>query len=139
MPPIQGQHVIHATAWHQLLLRDDGPDSYPDKGQLIIDSDYAVYLKDKRLVYIQHNCSLDEALTRFILHVIPVDKTIIEGNEHDNKDFYFGWNGMRIVDTCIVVRDLPSYEIASFSTGQYIGGRNPTGDKWIATYHMPAE
>ena len=138
-PPIQGQHVIHATAWHQLLLRDDGPDSYPDKGQLIIDSDYAVYLKDKRLVYIQHNCSLEEALTRFILHVIPVDKTIIEGNEHDNKDFYFGWNGMRIVDTCIVVRDLPAYDIASFTTGQYKGGHSPTGLRWAATYHIRPE
>ena len=77
--------------------------------------------------------------SRFILHVIPVDKTIIEGNEHDNKDFYFDWFGMRVADTCLVVRDLPSYEIASFSTGQYIGGHNPSGHKWIATYHMPAE
>ena len=138
-PFLYDQYLAPATAWQQLLLRDDGPDAYPDKGQLIIDSDYSVYLKEKRLVFVRSMCGPEEYDSRFILHVIPVDKTIIEGNEHDNKDFYFAWNGMRIVDTCIVVRDLPSYEIASFSTGQYLGGRNPTGHKWIATYHMPAE
>ena len=138
-PAFHDNNVVPVTAWQQQLLRDDGPIHYPDKGRLIINSDYDVYLKGKRLVYIQPQCSREEVDTRFILHISPVDKNILEGREHQNEDFYFAWNGMRIVDSCIVVRDLPSYEIASFRTGQYIGGSNPTGDKWIATYHMPAE
>ena len=44
---------------------------------------------------------------------------------------------MRIATTCIVVRDLPAYEIATITTGQYIGGANPTGHKWLAAFEMP--
>ena len=61
---------------------------------------------------------------------------LITAGNMDNRDFYFAWNGMRIVDTCIVVQDLPAYDIASFTTGQYIGGRRPTGHKWIATHRL---
>ncbi len=131
--------MTQATAWQQLLLRDDGPDSYPDKGRLIIDSDYQVYVKDKRLVYIKHNCDIEETRSRFILHVIPVDKDILEGRESLNHDFYFALIGMRLFDTCIVVRELPDYEIASLVTGQYEGGHNPTGVKWAIEFHMPEQ
>ena len=72
-PRIQGQHVVQAAAWLQLLLKNDGPDAYPDKGRLIIDSDYRVFLNNKRLVYVRPNCSYEDTGTRFILHVIPVD------------------------------------------------------------------
>ena len=46
---------------------------------------------------------------------------------------------MRVADTCIVVRDLPAYEIASFTTGEYEGGHTPTGVKWAVRYYMPAQ
>ena len=130
-------NVVPVTAWQELLLRDDPPETLPDKGDLIIDADYAVYLKDKRLVYIQRDCNREEVESRFILHIIPVDKAILEGREHHNEDFFFAWNGMRIAGTCIVVRDLPAYEIATITTGQYIGGANPTGHKWLAAFEMP--
>ena len=138
-PHLHGQYAAPATAWQQLLLRDDGTNALLDKGQLIINSDYAVYLRDKRLVYVQPMCGPEEFDSRFILHVVPVDRTILEGREHDNQDFYFDWNGIRLAETCIVVRDLPAYEIASFTTGQYIGGQNPRGDKWLAVYRMGAQ
>ena len=77
-----------------------------------------------------------EVHTRFILHVTPVDKSLLGDREHDNKDFIFAWNGMFIGDTCIVVQDLPAYDISSFRTGQYSGGSPPTGHTWIATFEM---
>ena len=135
----QEQYVIPAPAWLQLLLRHKGPDSYPDRGNLIVDSEYQVYINKKRLAYIRYNCSLEERHTRFILHVVPVDTKLLEGRESFNFDFYFQWNGMRIMDNCIVVRDLPTYEISSITTGQYIGGHTPTGVKWAAKYHMPVQ
>ncbi len=138
-PHIQSQHIVAAAAWQQLLLRDDGPDSYPDKGQLIVDSDYQVYLKDKRLVYVRHNCSLKERHTRFILHVVPVDTKLLDGRESFNHDFYYQWNGMWFMDTCIVVRVLPAYEIASITTGQYKGGHIPNGVEWAVKYYMPVQ
>lgn len=138
-PQFLDNHVTPATAWQQFLLRDDGPDAFPDKGKLIIDSDYAVYLKDKRLVYVRPLCERKEVESRFILHIAPVDEKILAGRESINQDFYFTWNGLRIVDTCIVVQDLPDYDIASFTTGQYLGGHTPTGHKWIAAYDVGAE
>jgi hypothetical protein len=136
-PVISDQYAAPVSAWLQLLLQDPQHTVSSKEGILIIESDYRVYLENNRLTYIQLNCEQEEIESRFILHVIPVDKTILNGGEHANKDFNFAWNGMRVVDTCIVVRDLPAWEIASFKTGQYIGGRNSAGHKWLATYTMP--
>ena len=61
----------------------------------------------------------------FILHVTPVDKSLLGDREHDNKDFIFAWNSILIGDTCIVVQDLPAYDISSFNTGQYRGEEYP--------------
>ena len=138
-PHFHDQYVVQAAPWLQLLLKDDGPDAYPDRGPLIIDSDFQVFLNDKRLVYLRPQCSLEDTRTRFILHVFPVDAKILDGRESDNQDFYFTWNGMRIAGTCVVVRDLPAYEIASFTTGEYVGGHTPTGVKWAVRYHIPAQ
>ena len=138
-PQFLDNHVTPATAWQQFLLRDSGPTVFPDKGKLIIEADYAVYLKDKRLVYVRPRCEREEVESRFILHIVPVDEKILAGRESINQDFYFTWNGLRIVDTCIAVQDLPEYDIASFTTGQYRGGHTPTGHRWLATYHMAAE
>ncbi len=138
-PIYSDQYVAPGSAWHQLLLKNQHAEASRGQGQLIIESDYSVYLKGKLLVYVRPKCSREDLDSRFILHITPVDKTILDGREHDNRDFNFTWNGMRVVDTCLVLRDLPAYAIASFTTGQYLGGANPTGHKWIATYHMPME
>ncbi len=133
------QYVAPVTAWQQPVLQGYPPTPFQNIGVPIIESDYTVYLENNRLIYVQTKCSPQEIGSRFILHVIPVDKSILEGREHVNGDFHFNWNGMRVIDTCIVVRDLPPYEIASFTTGQYIGGANPTGHQWITTYHVSAK
>ena len=135
-PIFHNQYGARVSTWQRRLLREDGLNSILDRGMQIIDSDYDVFLNGNRLVYIQSQCDPTEVHTRFILHVTPVDKSLLGDREHDNKDFIFAWNGILIGDTCIVVQDLPAYDISSFRTGQYSGGSAPTGHKWIATYEM---
>ena len=136
VPIYHNQYGARVSTWQRRLLREDGLNSTLERGMPIIDSDYDVFLNGKRLIYIQAECSPMEVHTRFILHVTPVDKSLLGDREHDNKDFIFAWNSILIGDTCIVVQDLPAYDISSFKTGQYIGGSPPTGHKWIATYEM---
>ena len=135
-PIFHNQYGARVSTWQRLLLREDGLNSILDRGLPIIDSDYDVFLNGNRLVYIRSQCNPTDVHTRFILHVIPRDRSILGDREHDNKDFIFAWNGILIGDTCIVVQDLPAYDISSFKTGQYSGGGAPTGHKWIATYEM---
>ena len=135
-PIFHNQYGARVSTLQRRLLREDGLNSILDRGMPIIDSDYDVFLNGKRLVYIRSQCNPTDAHTRFILHVIPRDRSILGNREHDNKDFIFAWNGMLIGDTCIVVQDLPAYDISSFTTGQYSGEGAPTGHKWIATYEM---
>lgn len=127
--------MIEVPEWYQLLLRNPEVPIL-ERGELIIEADYTVYLSGKQLIYVQESCAEAESDTRFFLFVRPVDSALIAGNEHDNRDFLFEWNGSRIGGMCVATRSLPNYEVESFTTGQYIGKSAPTGEMWIATYHM---
>ena len=74
----------------------------PPKGELIIRSKYDVYLDGKTLTYVKSPCAHDDAGNRFILHVIPVDTSVIEGRISRNLGlFLYGrerlarWRGLR--------------------------------------------
>ena len=136
VPEFLPRFFVLSTGWQRLLLRSDGSDSVLDRGQVISESEFVIHLNNRTLVYVKRNCSEEEYGLWFILHVVPVDKSVIEGREHDNMDFPFAFNGARLGDTCIVTRDLPSYQIASFRTGQYTGGIRRTGEKWLVTHTM---
>ena len=56
---------------------------------MIIRALYDVYLDGKTLTYVRRQCAKDDAAKRFILHVIPVDKSVIDGNEQHTMDFNF--------------------------------------------------
>ena len=106
------------------------------KGELIISSTYDVYLDGRTLTYVKSPCTEDDAANRFILQVIPVDKSVIGGNEHHNMDFNFvEGEDWRIGEGCVVSRELPDYPIAAIRTGQYNASR--TGDIWLSEYHLP--
>ena len=106
------------------------------QGELIIRSTYDVYLDGRTLTYVKTPCTQDDSAKRFILHVIPVDKSVIGGNEHANLDFSFleGFN-WKVGEGCIVSQVLPDYPIASIRTGQYNMSRS--GHDWLNEYHFP--
>ncbi len=121
--------------WFGRLLRDSDAVQL-QKGELIIEAEYDVYLNGRELIYVQAPCRQEEVESRFILFVYPVNVDLLEGREHDNLDFFFKWNGSRIGGVCIAMGRLPDYEIDRFKTGQYIGVFLPTGVRWSVDYSM---
>ena len=105
-------------------------------GELIIRSVYNVYRNDRILSFVKDACSQDAAARRFILHVIPVDNSVIDGNAEANLDFSFQppdtW---RPGEACVVSVELPDYPIALLRTGQYNATR--TGHDWLEEYRLP--
>ena len=130
------QYATYAVPdWFRRLLRGAGAEPL-DRGELIIESEYDLYLNGKELIYVRTPCSEEETDTRFILFVYPVNAALLEGREHDNQDFWFFWHGKRIGGVCIATQMLPDYEIDHFRTGQYIGTYVPTGALWVVDYHF---
>ena len=107
----------------------------PLQGQLIIRSTYDVYLDGRTLTYVKTVCARDDAAKRFILHVIPVDKSVIGGNEQHTMDFSFiEGEDWYVGESCVVSRELPDYAIASIRTGQYDISRSR--HEWLSEYHF---
>lgn len=109
----------------QTLLRDNGPQPF-ERGELIIRSDYDVYVEDSRLVYVNLRCNKEAELGKlFSLHVYPVNKQDLplhrRRHGYDNLDFDFSrkrhYKGH---GKCLAARELPSYDIKRIHTGQYI-------------------
>ena len=92
--------------------------------QPVVHSHFDVYLHGSRLIYARSQCTDHDIIPRFFLHVIPVDEKDLpdHGRQYgyDNLDFYFiefrspGFQD----ETCVAVRPLPDYDIASIRTGQ---------------------
>ena len=104
-------------------------------GELIILSDFDVYLNGRILTFVKDPCTQSDIAGRFILHVLPVDRSSIGGNELQNLDFTFitpdEWSEG---DTCVVSIELPEYPIASIRTGQYNAARS--GHEWLEEYRF---
>lgn len=118
-------------------LRSDQPAALAEaKGELIISSTFDVYLDGRTLTYVKSPCKEYDAANRFILQIVPVDRSVIDGNEHHNVDFNFvegkNWH---IGEGCVVSQVLPDYPIATIRTGQYNASR--TGDIWLNEYRLP--
>ena len=104
-------------------------------GELIIRSTFDVYLDDQTLIYVNDACSQADVDRRFILHVIPVDKSVIDGNELHNMDFSFAeGDDWQLRKGCAVSRELPDYAIAYIRTGQYDISRSR--HEWLGEYHF---
>ena len=136
---VEANYVAVETIWpftfYALRLRDSEVQPLP-KGELIISSTYDVYLDGKTLTYLKSPCAHDDAANRFILHVFPVDTSVIEGRTQETLDFSFmegrNWH---VGEACVVSRDLPNYPIASIRTGQY--NSSETAHDWLNEYHFP--
>ena len=120
--------------YYALKVKDDEANA-PFQGQLIIRSTYDVYLDGKTLTYVRRQCANDDAARRFILHVFPVDKSVIDGNELHNMDFSFiDGKDWYVGEACVVSRELPDYAIAYIRTGQYDISRSR--HEWLGEYHF---
>ena len=121
--------------WYLRLLGFDVDDVAPAKGDLVIRSDYDVYVDYRTLVYVKDPCPQGEEGTQFFVQVIPLDESIIPKDLiHINLDFYFTpAHALRIGNTCYAIRQLPdSYAIGHFKTGQLNAARS--GHAWIGSF-----
>ena len=75
------------------------------------------------LVYRKDRCKKEDVEMRFFLHIVPVDPDVLpEHVRHagiDNFDFNFDQHGQRLGESCLAVKQLPEYPIASIRTGQF--------------------
>ena len=117
------------------LRSEDSAESLTAQGELIVRSTYDVYLDGRTLTYVKTPCTQDDAAKRFILHVIPFDKSVIGGNEHANLDFN-SVEGMnwKVGEGCIVSQVLPEYPIAYIRTGQY--NESGTAHDWLSEHYF---
>ena len=111
-------------------------------GEPLILSDFDVYLHDNTLIYVKDACSEDDTYAPFFLAAFPVDESDLPAESRQrgfaNLDFGFQENGIRRnSDRCIAVVQLPDYDIARISTGQYIKRADgPFEHLWEGESHL---
>ena len=100
---------------------------------------FNVYYNENKLVYAKAECDERDAAARFNLHILPVNADDLPEDraEHgfDNRDFLFAARQVPYEDGCAAVVDLPDYEIAAVSTGQFISGERQI---WTGEFRLSA-
>ena len=95
-----------------------------EKGELIIRSNYDVYLREDWLIYTKSACSQGDTDATFFLHLIPADEKDLpdDRRQHgfDSLEFHFGKHGARSGEECVATRELPAYDISQIRTGQFM-------------------
>lgn len=108
-------------------------------GQPTAQSQYAIYLRAGALTYLKDLCSPADADARFFLHIIPADDADLPPDRRPhgfaNLDFAFPRYGVNLDGKCVIIADLPPYDIARIRTGQFVSGE---GVLWRAEIHMAA-
>ena len=94
-------------------------------GEPLIRSDFDVYLNDGALIYVKDGCSENDTDAPFFLAAFPANENDLpvefRQRGFQNLDFGFRKNGVRQSDErCVALAQLPDYDIARISTGQYI-------------------
>lgn len=97
-------------------------------GKPAAQSQYAIYLSAGALIYLKDPCAPADADARFFLHIIPVDAAHLPPDRRPhgfaNLDFAFPRYGVNLDGKCVIIADLPPYEIARIRTGQFVSGEN---------------
>ena len=106
--------------------------------QPLISSVFDVYVDDGRLIYAKSRCDAEDRDARFFLHLAPADVSDLPENRKeygfDILDFNFSDRGGESDGDCFAVVELPEYEIAGMSTGQY----TDDGLVWSGRYSVAA-
>ena len=142
IPKLHDQYMTYdIPIWYLSLLRDKD-DAYTnigiEKGELIIRSNYDVYLDDDRAIYIKDPCFQSDIEPRFFLHVYPVDSDDLPAKSrqrgYDTLDFSFPGHGFRSGGKCLAIHELPRYAISRIETGQLTSGDGMTRVVWEGSF-----
>ena len=112
-------------------------------GEPIIRSDFDVYLNDKTLIYVNHDCRIRYTKAAFFLAPYPTDENDLPAGarQHgfENHDFGFHESAFRGSDErCIAITQLPEYDIARIHTGQYIQLTDGSFERlWGDEFNLP--
>ena len=103
----------------------------------VIQSEFDVYLGEDELHYVKDPCIDDNTEDVFFLHIIPSDPSVLMKDRlphgFDNLDFFFGRHGVAFDDRCFTTVQLPPYDIARITTGQFV---RHEGDLWRGSYSL---
>ena len=133
-----GQHVsgVDGRVWQSVwnLNAADVYDVFRESRKSgvrpLISSVFDVYVDEGKLVYVKSRCAAADREARFFLHLTPADVSDLpeerQESGFDNLDFNLRDRGGESDGECFAVVDLPAYEIAEISTGQYA----PDGLVW---------
>ena len=107
-------------------------------GDPVARSRFDVHLDDRILTYVREECSAEDAVARFFLHVSPADAGDLPDRrgEHRfaNLDFGLDDAGGRTEDgACAATVPLPAYPIMTVRTGQF----DATGQLWAVEFALP--
>ena len=95
--------------------------------------DFALYLRDNRLIYLRETCNAGDTAAGFFLHILPEDAADLPPERQDagfaNLDFAFARYGGSFDGKCLATVPLPDYPVKSLRTGQYVPGQ---GEVWAA-------
>ena len=91
--------------------------------QPAIRADFDVYLSENSLIYAKEQCKQDDLDAMFFLHLDPVDVSDLPAHRKqdgfDNLYFDFKEHALVQGETCVVIQNLPDYDITAIRTGQY--------------------
>lgn len=132
--------------------RDRAPDSDYDymerikavhakmaQSERIIRSVFDVYLWENEIVLSKEPCAREDVQARFVLHVFPVDPSVLSAARRpfgfDNLGFTFTQAGLRVHNKCLATVQLPSYAIDRFYVGQF--DSSAQRDLWQDGFQYP--
>ena len=96
-----------------------------DDTRLVTNSEFDIYLSSKsgRLIYVSSSCGDTNTGDKFFLHIFPTHHTDIlkhrKASNFNNHDFKFDREGFRFGSRCVIIRNLPDYDIELIRTGQF--------------------
>ena len=103
----------------------------------VIHSYFDVYLDDGRLIYFRASCVSEDVDAPFFVHLYPADvgDLPIERRPSGFGSFSFSLldEGVMSDDSCFTSFDLLDYDVAGFTTGQFLRGE---GNLWESEYNL---
>ena len=124
---------------HQSAIRfilDETIRAIQESAALTARSKFDLYVSNDTLYYIDESCGHADTKARFFLHVTPTDEDALPGSQEqhsfENLDFDFTEHGTIIDGKCFASVDLPRYDIAHITTGQFTSG----DAMWEAKFHL---
>ena len=128
-PPLSAKSAAHYESVYAEIAAS---------GEPIIRSEFDVYKEGDALTYLKTPCAESDTRARFFLSVRPVNFADLSQDRrargHDALNFDFSPHGIVFNGKCMIRREMPGYEIARISTGQYIPDE---GETWRANAKLP--